>query len=65
MTNTACLGHVLDHVSVDMLCRTSTTLSPNEIVKAVSSLVTWLGKEIKYIIITYSNLVVTLKIRYA
>jgi len=43
MTNTACLGHVLDHVSVDMLCRTSTTLSPNEIVKAVSSLVTWLG----------------------
>ena len=39
----ACLGQVLDHVSVDTLCRTTTSLSPNEIVKAVSSLMTWMG----------------------
>ena len=39
-----CLGNVLDHVSVDVLCQTATSLSPNEIIKSVSSLLTWLGK---------------------
>ena len=43
MIRTGSLGHVLDHVSVETLCRTTTSLSPSQIVKAVSSLVTWLG----------------------
>ena len=39
----ACLGFILDRVSVDTLCRTTTNLSPQQIVRAVSSLVSWLG----------------------
>ena len=39
----ACLGFILDRVSVDTLCRTTTSLSPPEIVRAVSCLVSWLS----------------------